>query len=241
MKKMLIVILAALLLFTLSVPALVEESEKVIRVGGNATVSLAADTATVQIGVETRNESVKEAQRENANLMGAVLEAIKEVGIEEKDIVTSQFNVFSNYEYEPSVLGQETRKQYYQVQNTVSVTVHDLSMIGSVLDAAMDAGANTTYGISFSSTQANEAYQKALTRAVEDAMQKAQVLAKAAGVELGDLLNINATQNTAAFSRETYGMTNFYAYEAKSADMGTSISTGDVNVSAEVTLEYSFR
>ena len=71
MKKMLIVILAALLLFNLSVPALAEESEKVIRVGGNATVSLAADTATVQIGVETRNESVKEAQRENANLMGA--------------------------------------------------------------------------------------------------------------------------------------------------------------------------
>ena len=241
MKKMLTVILAVLLICALTVPAWAEEDEKVIRVGGNATVSLAADTATVQIGVETRNESVKEAQKENANLMAAVLEAIKGAGIEEKDIVTSQFNVFSNYEYGMSAQGQETRTLYYQVQNTVTVTLHDLSMIGSVLDAAMDAGANTTYGISFSSTQANEAYQKALTRAVEDAMQKAQILAKAAGVELGELLNINATQNIAAFGREAYGMTNYFAYEAKSADMGTSISTGDVNVSAEVTLEYAFR
>ena len=72
-------------------------------------------------------------------------------------------------------------------------------------------------------------------------MRKAQVLAKAAGVELGDLMNINATQNSSAFGREAYGMTNFYAYEAKSADMGTSISTGDVSVTAEVTLEYAFR
>lgn len=242
MKKIISVVLAALLLAAWAVPALAEDAQPhVIRVSGNATISLAADTAVLQIGVNTRNESVRQAQSENAALMNAVISAIQQTGVDEKDIVTSQFNVFSNYEYHTSSLGQETRTLYYEVQNTVSVTIHEISQVGPVLDAAMEAGANTTYGISFSSTQANEAYQKALTRAVQDAMQKAQVIAAAAGVELGELVLINASENSAAYGREAYGVSNVYAMEAKSMDMGTVITSGDVSVTANVQLEYQLR
>jgi uncharacterized protein YggE len=242
MKKIICVCLSLLVLFSLSLPALAEqENEKIIRVVGNATVSLAADTAVIQIGVNTRSETVREAQTENAELMKAVMDAIHAVGIEDKDIVTSQFNVYSNYEYSSDSLGREKRTLYYQVQNNVAVTIHDLTLIGTVLDAAMDAGANTTYGIAFSSTKENDAYQKALTRAVEDAMQKANILAAAAGVELGDLVLINASQNTGAFARDAYGISNSFLYEAKAADAGTSITSGDISVSAEVTLEYRFK
>ena len=241
MKRFMTVALIALALMTLSVPALAEEAEKTIHVTGNAVVSLAADTATIQIGVNTRKESVREAQAENARIMAAVMDALHQSGIEDKDIVTSQFNVNSIYEYGMSSLGHETRTLYYDVQNNVSVTIHDLSMIGAVLDAAVEAGANTTYGISFSSTQENEAYQKALTRAVEDAMQKAKVLAAAAGVELRDLVLINSSQTQSFYARDAYGVSNVYAMEAKGADMGTSISSGDVTVSAEVVMEYRFK
>ena len=127
------------------------------------------------------------------------------------------------------------------MQNTVTVIIHDLSMVGAVLDAAMEAGANTTYGISFSSTQANDAYQKALTRAVEDAMTKAQVLAAAAGVELGELIRIDATQNSDSYFRETYGITNSYAYSAKTDEAGTAITGGDLTVTAGVVLEYAIK
>ena len=242
MKKLISVCLIALLLWGLMVPALAEkESEgKIIRVGGNATVSLAADTATIQIGVNTKNESVRSAQKENAELMDAVMKAILQTGVEEKDVVTSRFNVYSGYEFITDVLGREKRVPYYEVQNTVTVTIHDLEQVGPVLDAAMEAGANTTYGIGFSSTQENEAYQKALTRAVEDAMQKAQILAAAAGVQLGDLVFINASQTTNSYSREAYGVLNTYQYDAKVADMGTTITSGDVSVSANVVLEYQF-
>ena len=240
MKKFLCVCLVIGLMMALAVPALAENDGRLIRVDGSATVALAADTAVIQIGVNTRSESVREAQKENARLMAAVMEAIKGMGIEDKDVVTSQFNVYSNYEYEASSFGQEKRTLYYQVQNNVTVTIHDLSMIGAVLDAAMEAGANTTYGISFSSTKANEAYQKALTRAVEDAVLKAQVLASAAGVKLGRLVSINAAGNNTAFGHEAYGVSNYYLYSAKTADEATTITTGDVSVSAEVTLEYEF-
>ena len=241
MKRLITILLACLLIVGLSAPALAEDAEKTIHVTGNAVVSLAADTATIQIGVHTRRETVREAQAENAELMAAVMDALHRSGIEDKDIMTSQFNVYSNYEYSMSSLGQEIRTLYYEVQNNVSVTIHDLTMIGSVLDAAVEAGANTTYGISFSSTQENEAYQKALTRAVEDAMQKARVLAAAAGVELGDLVLINSTQNQNYFARDAYGVSNALAMEAKAADAGTAITSGDVTVSAEVTLEYRFK
>ena len=240
MKKFLAVFAAVLLMVSLALPALAE-NDRVIQVSGSGVVSLAADTATLQIGVNTRKESVKEAQKENANLMAAVMEAIKKAGIEEKDIMTSQFNVFSSYEYSTSVLGKETRTPYYEVQNTVTVIIHDLSMVGAVLDAVMEAGANTTYGISFSSTQANEAYQKALTRAVEDAMIKAKVLSAAAGVELGELIRIDATKNSNGYYRETYGITNSYSYAEKMADAGTSITGGDLTVTADVVLEYAIR
>ena len=237
MKKMIALCLVCLLI-VLSVPALAEENPRLIRVSGNATVALAADTATLQIGVNTKKPTVQEAQKENAALMNAVLDALHAIGIEDQDIMTSQFNVSSMFDYSVSSLGQEIRTQYYEVQNNVSVTVHDLSLIGQVLDAAMEAGANTSYGITFSSTKQNEAYQKALTRAVEDAMQKAGVLAAAAKVQLGNLVSMNATQNQYAMGG--YGVSNAYVYEAKSMDRGTVITSGDITVSADVTLEYEF-
>ena len=120
------------------------------------------------------------------------------------------------------------------VPDVLSVTIRDLSQIGAVLDAAMSAGANTTYGISFSSTQENEAYQKALTRAVEDAAQKAQVLAAAAGKTLGELVTIDATNSGFA-----YGVSNVYS--EKAMDAGSVIVSGDVSVTANVTLEYAFK
>ena len=240
MKKSLAVFAAVLLMVSLAVPALAENG-RVIQVSGSGVVSLAADTASIQIGVVTRSDNVKDAQQENANLMAAVMEAIKKAGIEEKDMMTSQFNVYGGYDYGVDVLGRETRTPYYQVDNNITVTIHDLTLVATVLDAAMEAGANTTYGISFTSTQANEAYQKALTRAVEDAMIKAKVLSAAAGVELGELIRIDATQNSSGYFRGTYGIANSYAYSAKTDEAGTAITGGDLSVTADVVLEYAIK
>ncbi|MBQ9264445.1 MAG: SIMPL domain-containing protein [Clostridia bacterium] len=233
MKKFLSLVLIVALVGLLCVSASAEEN-RVIRVSGNATVSLAADFATLQIGVNTRNASIGEAQAENARLMQAVIAAIQQAGVGEKDVITSQFNVYSNYDYSVDDQGREVRTNYYQVENMLSVTVRDLSRVGAVLDAAMNAGANTTYGITFDSTQANEAYQKALTRAVQDAAMKAQVLSDAAGKELGELITVDASQGN-----YSYGVSNVYS--AKAASDETAIISGDVSVTANVVLEYEFK
>ena len=231
-KKIALILLSLILVFALAAPALAESGK--IKVSGNATVTLAADYATLQLGVNTRAQTVREAQAENAELMNAVLTALYEAGLEEKDVVTSQFNVFMNYDFNYDE-GKEIRTPYYQVENMLSVKVRDLSQVGAVLDAAMEAGANTSYGITFSSTQENEAYQKALTRAVEDAAAKAQVLAQAAKMELGSLTLIDASQ-----SGGFYGISN--VYEAKDTGASrTAIVSGDVSVSASVVMEFEMK
>lgn len=237
MKRMITVLVSLMLLLSLAAPALAEGGSPMVQVSGNATVALAADTAVIQLGVNTRKESVQEAQSENAALMNAVIEAIKAAGVAEKDVITSRFNVFSSYEYTSS-LGREIRTRYYEVQNTVSVTIHDMSLIGKVLDDAVAAGANTSYGITFSSTEENEAYLKALARAYEDAEKKAQVLCAAAGKTLGELTLIDATRNSA-----DYGILNMYNAKgtAEDARADTSILSGDVSVSATVTLEFAIK
>ena len=234
MKKLICIVLSALLLFACGSAALAEDHASVIRVTGNATVALTADTATLQLGVNTRSENVRDGQSENARLINAVLDALYALGLGEKDVVTSQYSVYSMYEYSYDDMGREIRTPYFEVDNMLTVTVRDITQINAVLDAAIEAGANTTYGITFSSTKENEAYLQALTRAVEDAAKKAQVLADAAGKTLGDLILMDASQ-----SDYYYGVSN--TFDAKGAESGRTIVSGDVSVSANVTLEYSFR
>jgi len=232
MKKFFLMLLALSLALGAALPALAEDG--VIRVSGRATVALAADIAVIQVGVNTRKPTVQEAQVENTVLMNGVIAAILETGVEEKDIITSQFDVYSAYEYGTDDQGRETSTPCYQVSNMLSVTIRDLSRLGAVLDAAMNAGANTTYGIRFSSSKENDAYQKALIRAVEDAQQKAIVLAAAAGRELGELKLIDATQQNSH-----YGISN--TFDAKAAFDTAAIVSGDISVNATVVIEYSIK
>lgn len=236
LNKLLLCSLITALLLSLCLPTLAEtEDDRTITVSGNATVSLLADMATIEIGVENNSPDVAVAQQENAAAMNQVIAALKEAGVAEEDLITSNFNVYSSYDYNYSSLGQEERTLVYTVSNMLSVTVRDLSRIGDLIDVAVDAGANQMYGLSFTSSESNAAYQKALTRAVEDAAAKAQVLCNAANVTLGDLLHIDAQQ-----SGYNYGVSNVYLAKTEDA-AGAGIVSGDVQVSATVTLTYEIK
>lgn len=233
-RRILPLVLIIALLFSLCIPA-VAEDDRTITVSGSATISLLADTATIEIGVETTSQDVAEAQQQNTYEMNRVIEALKKAGVSEEDLITSNFNVWSGYEYAYSSLGEEERIPTYTVNNMLNVTVRDLSTIGNLIDVAVSAGANQMYGLSFSSSESNDAYQKALARAVEDAKAKATTLCSAAGADLGVLLHIDAVDNG-----YNYGIRNVYSAKAEDA-AGTSIISGDVQVSATVTLTYEIK
>lgn len=235
LNKALILCLSVALLLSLALPASADNDDRTITVQGSAVVSLKADMATIEIGVENKHTDVIKAQEENTKQMNVVIDALKNAGVAEEDLITSNFNVYTSYDYNYSSLGAEERIQNYTVSNMLSVTVRDLEKIGIILDVAVNAGANQIYGLNFSSTQNNAAYEKALTRAVEDAREKAQVLCTAANVHLGELIEITAQDNG-----YVYGARNTLTMDAASAK-GAAIVSGDVQVSASVTLVFEIK
>ncbi len=226
MKKL----FALLMIFSLllAVPAWADDSDdRLLVVQGSASVSVQADYAVLSIGVQTSSGNVDSAQLANAATMKVVIDAIKGCGVQDADVVTSSFNIYDTTSW------NENEKTAYRMENILSVTIRALDKAGKIIDVATQAGANILNGISFHSTERNEAYKKALKRAVDDAQEKADVLASACGKKLGRLVKIETGSDYYAYA----GANNYYKMDA-AAD--TSIISGDISVSASVTLTYTF-
>ena len=227
MKKMIAVTLAlALFLFTL--PALAEDDHTVTALG-TATVTLVPDMATFTAGVSTQDMLVSTAQAANATAMQTVLDAIKALGVAEEDIQTDNYSISPVYDYRSGANGDQQVLVGYSVTNNVEVTVHDIDLLPALLDAAVAAGANQSYGISFSSSQSNAAYDQALTAATQDALRKATLIATALGKNIGNVLTVEEANDTYV----PYASNKAIAYAADS----TPIQSGTVSVSANVQIQ----
>ena len=118
-----------------------------------------------------------------------MIQALKDFGIDAKDIRTTNFSIWPQDKYDP-LTGTPTGEKVYVVDNTVYVTIRDLDKLGELLDTVIAAGANTVNSIQFDVADKDEALKQARADAVKDAKEKAQELADAAGVKLGDVQTI---------------------------------------------------
>jgi uncharacterized protein YggE len=168
--------------------------------------------------------------------MQKVIAALEREGIAKEDIVTSYYDVSMRMD---QVFGDSTADQagnMYEVSNMLYVTIKDLDKLVQAIDSALAAGANSIYGLVFSSSKSTEAYHTALQRAVEDAQAKAKVLADAVGKELGDVITVT---NEALYGG-SFGARNAMDMIAGS-EKGAAIVTGDVSVTASVIIEYALK
>lgn len=241
-KKTLSFALAALLvIFSAALPALAETapqpeaSGKTITVRGNATITLKGDYGNISLGVTTKGSTVAAAQSANNEAMAKVIAAILEQGVANDDVVTSSFNVYPTYDYQYNKLSEDQTISGYQVDNMLSVTVRNLDSISKVLDAAMAAGANQSYGITFSSSKQAEAYDQALEDALKDGARKAGILAAGMDKSLGELISME--ESDAGYSQ--YVGTS--SLKSEDASAGTPILAGQIQVNATVTLTFSFK
>ena len=222
-----ILALAALMALCLSIPALADAPT--VTVNGSAQVSVATDHAIIHLGVRTKSETPTEAQAENKQRTEAVMKAlIGECGIAEDKIATSSFSIYTQSEW---VEGTGEEKQYYQVTHQLSVTVSDIDKAGAVIDTAVEAGANIIDYVSFESSSMKEAYEKALREAVADAKHKAELIAEASGMKLGDLVSITTTSGGGEFYNNSFRMKE----EAADAAGATKLAPGTQNTTAGVT------
>ena len=233
MKKLLSIILVlAMMLPCIALAETVAVAENAtITVTGSASVTLKADYARISVGVSSKAATVEQASNENNAAIYAVIDALKEAGVAEEDIATSNYSVYAEYDY-ASFGGQKLTG--YNVTNQLTVIIRDMDHIGATLDKATAVGANNIYNIEFLSTKADEAQDEATVYAVQDAMRRAKLLASAAGLNLGGIKSISDTV-------ASYGIvTRSYASKLD-AVAGNSILPDDTSVSASVTIVFELK
>jgi uncharacterized protein YggE len=142
------------------------------------------------MGVETRHASAQQALKENNDLTAKITSALKQEGVEEKDIQTSDFSLRPFYATPKE--GESPEVKAYIVSHRLTIRTYTITKLGLFLDRANQAGANRFEGITFGVRDENPLRQKARAAAVEDARHQADVYAKAMGVKLGRALSLNA-------------------------------------------------
>jgi hypothetical protein len=163
--------------------------QRTISVTGSGQANLVPDIAYIYIGVHTEKPTASEAVSENNSQTEKMIKALRDFGIDAKDIRTTNFSIWPQDKYNPST-GLPTGEKTYVVDNTVYVTVRDLDELGDLLDTVVTAGANTINSIQFDVADKSEALKTARAEAVKNAKAQAQELADAAGVKLGEVQSI---------------------------------------------------
>ena len=162
-----------------------------IWVSGVGRMTAAPDIATINGGVEAVAKTVSEARGMAAEAMDALMKALTARGIEERDIQTTRFSIYPEYQYDRDK--DRSELVGYRVNNQISVTIRNLDQVGMVIDDMVEAGGDLARfnGIHFGLDDSKPLEVEARKLAVEDMTAKAMQLADNAGVSLGDLVFIS--------------------------------------------------
>lgn len=219
-----------------------ESAARVITVVGRGEVKARPDLATTTIGVEVLAPSVDAAMTQAKAQMQSVVDALKKLGIADKDIQTSNFSV--NFERSqsdtpaaantaPAAAGQPAG--FYRVSNMVQVNIRDLSQIAAVLDAAIKAGANNVWGIDFRLEDTSKLEEEARAKAVDDARSRAQDLARLNGVTLGNVVSVSEVVTGGAVPMFAAGAKGF------GGGGGTPVEPGELSFDTQIQIAYAIQ
>ena len=229
MKKVLAILMATLLALA-GAGALAEDGA--LTVQGVGVVHVDADVATICLGARVTAPDVISAQASVNEKLDAVIAALNDMGIGREVMSTDSIGIYPNYDYSDV----EERIMSYTAYNAIVFAVPDAENAGAYIDAAFEAGANNLNYVEFSASDTTEAGRKALALAVESARAKAEVLAEAAGVELGPVPSITEAEDgyyagNAAFARSEDA--------GKGASTQVLTSAQQVSATVSVTFEIS--
>lgn len=228
MKRIFAVLM--MLVMLLSCSAMAETTSLTVR--GSGVVSVTADVANIVLGVRESAADVRVAQATVNEKINAIYAALIEAGVESKDIGTESIYIYANYDYSN---GEELLVGY-TASNNISVTTVQIDKVGEYIDAAFAAGANTLDMVNFSSRDNAEAQKEALELAVQNAYEKAEVIAAAAGMEIVSVKSFDETaENYYSTSGAKYS--NFRA-EGAAEDTSTMVQASSLQISASIIVEF---
>ncbi len=159
-----------------------------LSVTGISTVTVAPDTATVELGVSVLAPSAAEAAAQATEAANSLSAALAANGVDQADIRTSRYSLAAEYEW----TDQGRRDLGYRALNSVHARIRDLSSLGAVIDAAVAAAgdAATVNSLDFSVSDRSAALTRARAAAWEDVRARADHLAELSGVTLGRPIEI---------------------------------------------------
>lgn len=200
-------------------------------VTGEGKSSTAPDIAEITAGITVSAQTVKAAQDQINAVINKVSQAIKQTGVDPKDIQTTNYNIYPSYDY----TGGSQRITGYSASTNLSVKVRDLDNVNNVIDAVTASGANQISGLSFGVDDKTKVEDEARQKAVAQAKKKAEQAAKIAGFKLGRI--INYSENFQGEPRPIPLMME----TAKSAGVPTRVEPGSSEVIVNVTLSYEIQ
>jgi hypothetical protein len=213
-----------------------------ITVSGTADVITTPDIATFTFTVQEEAQSVPDAQKKATDKSNAVLAYIKKAGIADNDVKTLSYNIYPRYEYHQNGAtinyGGTQVLAAYVVSQTVQVKVRKLDDAGKVLSGIGTSGASDVSGLTFSVDKQKEVERQARDKAIADAREQAESLARSLGVRLGRIVSYN--EGGSAYPQPMY-----YAKVSMMSDSAgvsaPSIPSGENKVTSNVTVTYEIK
>lgn len=236
--------------------------QRTFQVQGEGKIVAVPDVAQFSFGVITEGgKNISDLQKKNSEKSNVIISFLKEQGIEEKDIKTESYTISPRYQYyscPPVILrgeisggGSEAVESFperirpcppseivgYTIQQSVSVKVRNLDKVGEILAGIAERGANNVYGPNFTIDDPVALQNEAREKAVAQAREKAQSLAKAGGFRLGKIVSIHEGLSGPSYPIPFYAQ----AEKAVGGEVAPQIEPGSQEVVVNVTVTYEIR
>lgn len=203
---------------------------RTISVSGSGAVQVIPDRAVLELSVVTWNPSVSVASNENAALMTKVQKALESAGVPKDSYSTSNYSIRREVSY---VNGRSVPGDY-RASNVLNVVLADITGVGEVIDAAISAGANELSSLNFTVSDSSEYMEEVRRLAVEQAYEKASVLAEASGSKLGRVMQISEQSYTQPLYKSNLMVT-------AEADAATPVQAGKQDITVSVNVLYELK
>ncbi|GAB4251200.1 MAG: hypothetical protein Kow00129_12080 [Thermoleophilia bacterium] len=204
-----------------------------VTTSGTGKVLASPDEALLYVTVETQASEAAAAVDENAQRMESVIQRLEEEGVPEEAIQTSNVTVFPEARHDPETNRMVTDS--YRATNTVQVTLRELERVGEIYSAAVEAGANNVRGPEWRLSEDSVAVQEALKKAAAAARGKAEALAEAEGLAVGEVVVMH--EDAASIPPVFFGRGEEMAMD-EAALAQTPVNPQDLEVTASVTITY---
>lgn len=213
-------------------------SVRQITVTGTGLADAEPDVATIVFGVDVKSSDPGQAVQDAADLMNAGLAAAMDLGVAEEDIKTYSYSLWTENVYDP-VTYQPTGEQLYHVTQLERVDIHDMSLVGEVLAAVVDAGVNSVSSVTYRVDDQTVLQAQAREAAIANARSKAEAIAAGLGVQLGEPL----TASEYGGGVPTYDQIVRFAYGAGGGGGESSppMAPGSFSVTCDVTISYTIQ